>query len=269
MTTSRRQFLQTTAAGVAAAALGAVPSSAETPTLGMIFPPANYPVPPEAKLLYPSGVRFLAEGVGLTKMTAEEYDRVFVHILPAAQKLAKEGANAISVMGTSLTFYKGAEYEHQLKVNVTKATGLPSTTMSTGIVEGLRAMNARKLAVATAYGDDVNQRLKVFLEESGFQVLSVKGLGIISFADRGPVTHDELLHFSAGVYEGAPKAEALVISCGGLKTLDLIVPLEKHCQVPVVSSTPHALWASVRLVGLSGQVQGYGTLLAKKVPLRS
>ena len=107
-----------------------------------------------ATLLYPSGVRFLAEGVGLQKMTADEYDRVFGRILPAAEKLAKEGSNAISVMGTSLTFYKGAEYEHQLKVNVTKATGLPSTTMSTGIVEGLKALNARRVAVATAYDED-------------------------------------------------------------------------------------------------------------------
>ena len=32
---------------------------------------------------------------------------------------------------------------------------------------------------------------------------------------------------------------------------------------PVVSSTPHALWASVRLLGLSGQAKGYGTVLAK------
>ncbi|HTC36397.1 MAG TPA: hypothetical protein VK724_23660 [Bryobacteraceae bacterium] len=263
MTNSRRQFLQITTASVTGVALGTALRAADVPTLGMIFPPANYPVPPEATLLYPSGVRFLAEGVGLQKMTADEYDRVFGRILPAAEKLAKQGANAISVMGTSLTFYKGAEYEHQLKVNVTKATGLPSTTMSTGIVEGLKAVNAHKVAVATAYDEDVSHRLKVFLEESGFEVVSVKGLGIVNFADRGPVTPDELLNFSASVYEGASKAEALVISCGALKTLDLIVPLEKRCKAPVVSSTPHALWASVRLLGLSGQAKGYGTVLAK------
>jgi arylmalonate decarboxylase len=263
MSSSRRQFLKIASTGAVGAALGTQRAAADVPTLGMIFPPANYPVPPEATLLYPSGVRFLAEGVGLEKMTAEEYDRVFGRILPAAEKLAKQGSNAISVMGTSLTFYKGAEYEHQLKVNVTKATGLPSTTMSTGIVEGLKALNARRVAVATAYDEDVSHRLKVFLEESGFQVVSVKGLGIVSFKDRGPVTPDELLNFSASVYEGAPKAEALVISCGALKTLDLIVPLEQRCKRPVVSSTPHALWASVRLLGLSGQAKGYGTVLAK------
>ncbi|MGA2214545.1 MAG: arylmalonate decarboxylase [Bryobacteraceae bacterium] len=263
MSRTRREFLQISSASVTGAALGTALNAADVPTLGMIFPPANYPVPQEATLLYPSGVRFLAEGVGLQKMTAEEYDRVFVRILPAAEKLAKQRANAISVMGTSLTFYKGAEYEHQLKVNITKATGLPSTTMSTGIVEGLKAVNARKIAVATAYDEDVSHRLKVFLEESGFEVVAVRGLGIVSFKDRGPVTPNELLDFSASVYEGAPTAEALVISCGALKTLDLIVPLEKRCQAPVVSSTPHALWASVRLLGLSGQAKGYGTLLAQ------
>jgi maleate cis-trans isomerase len=77
------------------------------------------------------------------------------------------------------------------------------------------------------------------------------------------VTPDELRNFSASVYEGAPQADALVISCGALKTLDLIVPLEQRCKAPVISSTPHALWASVRLLGLSGQAKGYGTVLAQ------
>ena len=259
MTHSRRQFLQIASAGAASAAFGGVAE----PVLGMIFPPANYPVPPEARLLYPSGIRFLAAGVGLERMTPEGYDQVFDRIVPAAQKLAKDGANAISVMGTSLTFYKGAAFNEQLIRTVTQATGLPSTTMSTGIVEGLKAAGGRRIAVATAYNEEVSRRLKVFLEESGFEVLNVRGLGIERFQVRPPVTHDELLNFSAGVYGSAPKADALVISCGALKTLDLIMPLEQRCKVPVVSSTPHALWVSVRLLGLSGRAKGYGSVLAK------
>ena len=34
---------------------------------------------------------------------------------------------------------------------VKKATGLPATTQSNGLVEGLRIANARRVAVATAY----------------------------------------------------------------------------------------------------------------------
>jgi len=256
---SRREFLQIGGAAAACAALG----RAADPVLGMIFPPAGYPVPPEARMLYPSGVGFLAEGVGLERMTPAEYDRVFGRIVPVAEKMVKQGANAISVMGTSLTFYKGAAYNQQLIDTIKKATGLPATTMSTGIVEGLRGVGARRIAVATAYNDVVNQRLRVFLEESGFEVLKVKGLGIERFEDSPPVTQDGLLQFSAEVWESAREADSLLISCGALKTLELLVPLEKRCQAPVVSSTPHALRAGVRLLGLSGRAPGFGSLLEK------
>jgi arylmalonate decarboxylase len=130
-------------------------------------------------------------------------------------------------------------------------------------VEGLRAVGARRVAVATAYNDVVNDRLRVFLEESGFEVLGVKGLGMVSFADAPPVTYDSLLKFSGDVYASLPQADSLLISCGNLKTLELLVPLEERCHVPVISSTPHALWNSVRLAGLSGRAPGWGSLLSR------
>jgi arylmalonate decarboxylase len=135
--------------------------------------------------------------------------------------------------------------------------------MSRGIVEGLKAVGAKRVAVATAYNETVNGRLRVFLEESGFEVLGVQGMGIERFEDRPPVTQEELLNFSATTYESMSKADTLLISCGALNTLRLLDPLEKKCKVPVVSSAPHALWAGVRLLGLSGQAKGYGRLLSR------
>jgi arylmalonate decarboxylase len=255
---SRRQFLKVAALGAAGATL-AYPAE---PVMGMIFPPLHYPVPPEAKALYPSGVTFLAEGLGLPAMTPDGYDSVVPKIVPSAIKLAQQGATGISIMGTSLTFYKGAAYNQELIAAVAKATGLPCTSMSNGIVEGLKAAQAKRVAVATAYDDVVNATLERFLTESGFEVLKIRGLGIQRFQDRAPVTHDELLNFSAGVWESTKQADTLLISCGALKTLDLIVPLEDRCKVPVVASTPHALMNAVRLVGLSGRAAGYGRVLA-------
>jgi arylmalonate decarboxylase len=257
MNTSRRQVLKIASAAAAFSKLG---TAAEL-TLGMIFPPANYAVPPEAHRMYPSGIRFLAVGVGLPSMTPEGYDSVIDKIVPSAMQLKKDGANAISIMGTSLTFYKGAKFNQQLQDSVKKATGLPVTTMSNGIVEGLRAAGARRIAAATAYNDEVTGRLKVFLEESGFEVVATKGMGILLNVPQS--AQDGLLEFSAAVKESAPKADSLLISCGALKTLDIIVPLEKRCKVPVVSSQPHGLWNGVKLLGLSGRVEGYGSVLAK------
>jgi arylmalonate decarboxylase len=258
---SRRQFLQSAAAAALAAPLIQNVAHAAEPVMGMIFPPANYPVPPEAKLLYPSGVTFLAEGVGLTGMTIEGYNDAVTRIVPASLKLKERGATAISIMGTSLTFYKGAAFNQELIERVHKATGLPTTSMSNGIVDGLKVAGAKRVAVATAYTDEVNVTLERFLKESGFEVTLIKGLNLIRATNA--VTQEQLFDFSAKTYEAASKSDTLLISCGGLKTIDLLVPLEDKCKVPVVSSTPHALMNAVRLAGVSPRAKGFGSVLAK------
>jgi arylmalonate decarboxylase len=256
---SRREFLAASIA-FAVASRGA---SAVGPTLGLIFPPKDYPVPPEATRLYPTGVTFLSRGIGLERLTPDGYDAAIPKVIPAAESLVREGATAISVMGTSLTFYKGRAFNENLTAQVKKATGVPVTTMSTGIVDGLRAARAKRIAVATAYNVEVTDRLKAFLEEYGFEVLAAKGLGYEQIPAGGDIIDNRLSEFCAETFEGAKNADTLLISCGGLKTLDLIVPLEARCKVPVVSSTPHALMASVRLVGLSGRARGFGRVLER------
>jgi arylmalonate decarboxylase len=258
MTTSRRNFLKTSAVGLAGATL----SKSAAPTLGLIFP-VTRPVPPEGLAMYPTGVTFLTLGLGLKTMTPEGYDAVIDRIGPAAEKLASQGANAVVLMGTSLSFYKGAAFNEKLTETLKKATGLPATTMSTGVIAGLRAVGAKRVVAATAYDDEVNRRLQAFLKESGFEVLGVKGLGIEKVEDVDRVTQDGLLKFCVGVRETQPKANAILVSCGGLRTLEILAPLEQQGHIPAVSSTPHALWAGVRLLGLSGRAPGFGTLLSK------
>jgi arylmalonate decarboxylase len=260
---TRRAFLKAAGATLAGAGALAQTHPAQEPVLGLIFPPLNRPVPEEGLIMYPSGVKFLVEGLGLESLTPEGYDKVIDRIKPAAEKLASRGAKAITLMGTSLSFYKGAAFNQQLTDTIKRATGLPATTMSTAVVEGLKTVGGRRLAVATAYNDEVNARLTAFLKESGFEVLKLKGLGIVDMDAVTRVTEPELLKFSVGVHESAREANAMLVSCGGLRTLEILAPLEQQTHVPAVSSTPHALRAGVRLLGLSGKVQGFGTLLAK------
>ena len=258
MTTDRRDVLK---AGIAAAALTVIGAGRE-PLLGMLMPVADSPVPPEAKAMYPGGVRFQTESLGLAQMTPDGYDAVLDKIAPAAERLAKAGATGLMLMGTSLSFYQGAKFNRALQERMTKATGKPCSTMSNAVIEGLRKMGAKRVACATAYNEDVSARLARFLTEEGFTVTVVKGLGVVKVEDVNLVTRDQLFKFSAEVFENAPKSDALLVSCGGLRTLELLDPLEKRIKAPVVSSMPHALRAGVRLVGLTGRSAGYGRLLA-------
>jgi arylmalonate decarboxylase len=263
MTISRRDFLKTAGAAGIYGMRGFAFGAADEPALGLIFPPLNYPIPPDAKRLYPSGVRFLGNGVGLPGgMTLESYEEAIPRAVPAAEALAKQGAKAISVFGSSLTFYKGAKFNEELTKQVTKATGVPATTQSNGLVDGLKVANAKRVAVATAYTDTVTERLKVFLEEHGFQVTFAQGLGYERIPE-GAATDQILFKLGTETYSNSKNADALVISCGALRTLDLIVPLEKEIKVPVVSSTPHGLMNGVRLLGVSPRAHGFGMVLSK------
>jgi arylmalonate decarboxylase len=264
MSTSRRDFVRITAATTVFGALGAPAFGfANDPALGLIFPPKDYPIPPDAKRLYPSGVEFLGDGVGLPGgMTIEGYEEAIPRVVPVAEALAKRGAKVISVFGSSLTFYKGAKFNEDLTQRVTKATGLPATTQSNGLIDGLKTVNARRVAVATAYTDVVTGRLKVFLEEHGFEVTATKGLGFERIPE-GAATREILLKLGLDAYANSRKADALVMSCGALRTLDLIVPLEDKVKVPVVSSTPHGLMNGVRLLGVNPRAKGFGMVFAK------
>ncbi len=257
---SRRQFLKLTTAASASASL----SFPAEYVVGLIFPSSNPLVPSEARTLYPTGVRFLAEGIGLGRTLPEDFDHLIERVVPVAKKLSERGVTATMLMAPPVSFYKGATFNRTLSDEMTRTTGLPSMTASGAIVEGLQAVRARRVAVATAYTDEISLHLQGFLEQSGFEVVTVKGLGIERFEERAPmtesVTNEEFLEFCVKVRESRPEADALLICGGYLPTIDLIVPIEKRCQIPVVTATPHALRAGVRLTGLSGRAPGFGTL---------
>jgi arylmalonate decarboxylase len=228
------------------------------PIVGLVTPGGEAAVPVEAEL-YP-GVRFITAGLGLQRLTPDGYDAVIDGIVERAEALAQQGAEAIGVSGTSLTFYRGYTFHEQLKESVHTATGLPVTTMSTGVVEGLRALGVRRVAVGTAYIEEVNNRLRQFLVDSGFEVGAVQGLGIDIVGEARSVSEQDLIALGQRALAASPGADGILISCGGLRTLGVTVPLEAATGLPVVSSTPAAFWAAVRLVDHSGAAPGFGRL---------
>lgn len=267
MSPDRRSVLAAGAALIATGGLAACGAdgrgpAARRPVLGLILPPSTRPVPEEAVAMYGQQLEFVVTGLGIESMTPDSFDAAIERIPAAARQLAAAGADAIELTGTSLTFYKGEAFNQRLRETVTDATGLRATTMSNGVIDALRALGARRVAVATAYNDEVNARLDAFLREHGIEPLVITGMGLEAMTDVERVTQEALLAFCARVGRSVDGADALFVSCGGFRTLELIAPLEEGTGVPVVSSMPHGLWAGARLVGLSGSVPGCGRLLS-------
>ncbi len=233
--------------------------------IGLVVPHATDRTPPEGPMMYPD-VTFIPRGVGVRALTPEGYDAAWDAILPAAKELAGQKVDAIMVIGTSLTFYRGYEAHQQLLEQLRAETGLPVSTMSEAVVDGLRSVGAKRVAVATAYSDLVNGRLTDFLRRAGFEVLSMKGFGLTGFGDAANQSEQDIIDLSGRAIAEAKAADAVLISCGGLKTLGCAVPLEQRHGIPVVTSTQSAFWKALRLAGDSGHVPDRGRMLGQSPP---
>jgi arylmalonate decarboxylase len=233
------------------------------PTIGLVVPFSTDRVPDEGLLMYPQA-NFIPKGVGVRALTPAGYDAAWDSIVPAAKELAKKkDVKAIMVIGTSLTFYRGYDAHQRLLETLRQETGLPVSTMSEAVVDGLRSVGGKRIAVATAYADVVNQRLADFLKRAGFEVLALEGFGLLGFGDAEKQSERDIIELSAKAIEKAESTDAILISCGGLMTYNCADPIERRYNIPVVTSTQAAFWKAVRLAGESGQIFGHGRMLAQ------
>src|SRR5438105_9733317 len=97
--------------------------------IGLVVPFAEDKVPPEGHQMYP-GMTFIPRGVGVRSLTPEGYAAAFDAIPAAADALVAKGVDAIMVIGTSLTFYRGPEAHDRLLEKLRATTGLPISSMS-------------------------------------------------------------------------------------------------------------------------------------------
>ncbi len=140
--------------------------------------------------------------------------------------------------------------------------GAPSakaTSLITGVMRALKTVNAKKIVVATPYLDEINQREADYMEQAGFEVLSIKGLNLQKDSDMVRVSPDFLIEFALA--QDRPDAEAIFISCGALRTLDVINEIEQRAGKPAICSNQAMIWDCLRLAGVNDRFEGYGRLL--------
>lgn len=242
-------------------------TTTDVPHLGLIVPPAHGRVPDDGPRLYAGRARFLARGLGIDSISTDGFAPVIKAIRGHALALRDNGAHAISLMGTSLSFHRGVAFTEDLCAQVVDATGLPCTTMSHAIVRALRALGVRRVAVATAYTDALNRDLARFLDALHFEVMTIEGLNMTDVLAVGKVGPDALTQLALRVCARTPDADGLLLSCGGLRTLDLLALLQARCERSVVASSPAGFWDLMACSGLDATARGFGRLFERPAPI--
>jgi len=132
------------------------------------------------------------------------------------------------------------------------------TTVMTGSVRALRALNAKKLVVMTPYLDEVNETVRRFLTERDFDVLDLHGLNIIENSDVDRLEPGFIHEYVRGLDRA--DADAVFLCCGAMRSLDIVGALEQDLNKPVVVSNQAMMWDALRLCGIEDGFEGYGRL---------
>jgi maleate cis-trans isomerase len=123
-------------------------------------------------------------------------------------------------------------------------------------VDALRALEVRRVSVASPYEPWLNEKLQSYLKACGFEVPAIKGFGTQAHASFTPEQNAALV-----AEVDRPGAHAILISGTNFRTLEIIEPLEEKLGKPVVTSNSASVWKMLRLLGDRRDIPGSGRLL--------
>jgi len=141
--------------------------------------------------------------------------------------------------------------------------GAPYTqpmTLVTGVVDALRELGARKLVVGTPYLDEINTMEAEFLSGKGFEILNIQGLNLKTGIEFGCITPGYLKKFALEIDQ--PEADAIFLSCSGIRALEVVTEIENLTGKPVITSNQGNMWSCLRRAGIDDAIEGFGQIFS-------
>ncbi len=209
----------------------------------------------------PDGVVLVVTATNIKELTNAEFDRAIKEYEQAGKMLATEEVDFIMIGGTPVIALKGTGADLEIAKQIQAATGIPALHNFTAVLDSLRKLNIRKIAVATPYRDAVNARHKQFLEANGFEVVKIKGMQIERNVEIAKTPPYAAYRLAKETFREAEGAEGIYISCSRWQTVSFIEALEQDLKVPVVSNSLSSIWAAFAHTGVGAAKPGFGRLM--------
>ena len=193
----------------------------------------------------------------------EEFEKGLAQVATAAGYLGSRGVDYIIHGGGPLVVARGKSYEETIVRDIEKASGVPATTGVRAGMEGLRAVGAKRVAIASPYPPRHDEAMSGYLNSSGFDVVLTEGRDI-GFKDLQNVPPTEIYRFARGVIERAKAkgVEALYMPCPQWQTAQTVDVLERDTGVTVVAYAHATFYAAFKTLGIRDPIAGHGRLLA-------
>jgi len=219
--------------------------------IGLIVPGANVTIEPEAYSIIPREISIHSSraisGVYTSKTNSLVHlDNLVKEIPRCSLELTHANVDVIAFSCTGASFYKGNYFDRQLCQLIEKETGILGTTTTTAVVNSLKRLNVKKIALATPYDEYINKLEVEFLENNNFEVISSVGLGERDGKKIANFSLKDAQEIS--IAANKDEAECVFISCTNFETFKIIPSLIKKLEKPIISSNLATIWETLCLI---------------------
>jgi len=235
--------------------------------LGLLVPFTNTNFEPDMALMAPDGVVIHSARMG--GYDADEIpDETQMQGLGTAdleeplRLLAGVKPDVILYGCTSATLTHGPSFDDALAARISTLSAAQTATAAGALVEALTALGVQRLGFASPYVPAINDLAVGFLEQSGFAV--VKRSEVAETLDNdGQGAMDPAEVLALGLAADAQEAQAIVMSCTDMRSVEIVASLEAALGKPVVTSNQALMFAALRRLGIDTPVRGFGALLER------
>lgn len=175
----------------------------------------------------------------------------------AAARMMRFEPSCFAYFCTTASFVRGVGGDQDIIDRIKSKTGLPATTTSTAMVRALKALNVKRISLASPYMPDVEDKFRKFLGAHGFGIVSSVALNLTK--DHSIVPPERIRAAAEGADH--PDAEAIFVGCTGQKLGALLDDMESKLGKPVLSANQVTVWAALQLLGVDPVKPGCGTLM--------
>lgn len=224
----------------------------ETIRLGLLVPSSNSVMEPDFYRRLPAEVTLHTARMRLLETTvAGESAMLDVYLPEAVKDLASVKPHVVLFGCTSAGALRGNAYEAQLVERIAAETGARAYSVSACVRWALKEASVRILGVITPYVEELNERIRSSLEDDGFQVRFIRGMGISENFAIARVSPEEICRFAVREVQSAGAGaareagiDALFVSCTNFRGFDAREMMAAELGLPVITSN-QAAWERI------------------------
>lgn len=235
--------------------------------LGVLVPFTNRNLEPDMVLLRPEGV-----SVHFARFGGYDEDEIPDETQMQGLGMADLNEPLRLLMGarpdvviygcTSATLTHGPAFDSALAARIRAASGAETVTAAGALVHALSTLGLDRIGFASPYVPAINDLAVAFLSEMGITTLERSEV-TEALDNTGQGALDPEAVVALGRRADHPDAQALVLSCTEMRSVEAIARIEDETGKPVICSNQAMAFQALQLAGIGDPVQGFGRLLER------